>query len=547
MKINNLPLGLTLPVTNSELMVNNLKQNILFVLSAFAFNVLNCIFFTLTCDVWILPSWVMFLPSWPLILFVFSQITNLKEKLSTLHIGIKIYAALSAFGFCFLFISSFVEIIFAVILSCLSSVSVFVFTGLLLDFVVKVIKSLLESFHKIELIIYGTLLLLLFIYVIVVFCQTTAFYGAPTYDIVYTSDSSRLTPLAYLFAYHNENDFRQPLFAVFSFPFTGFWYVLSEIFPQSQSLFLPLTLNLVQVTLMFISNLMLAKMISEKHTMRICFVLLLSVSYMVLLFSLMMEQYLIAYFWMVFAIYYWMDKQRASIVALVAASGTLTSTLFLSILMWNRNSNSVIVKAKQAISVLIQTLLGLLCFIVLFGKLDLLSFFFARSHSVSRFVGGTDFIARINQYTTLINSCFVSPSTCVTENSQGYISYQLSSDVLSSISIFGIVIFVLCITSFVIHKKNELSQISFAWICLSIFSVVIVGWGSTENGVVLYALYFGWAYFVLLFQLIVWLSQKIKKDYLAYIISSVMAIYIIVANFYGIKNLIDFAIEFYPV
>ena len=133
------------------------------------------------------------------------------------------------------------------------------------------------------------------------------------------------------------------------------------------------------------------------------------------------------------------------------------------------------------------------------------------------------------------------------ENTQGYISYQLSSEVLTSASIFGVAILILCLVSFFIHRKNVLSRISLAWVCLSVISVVIVGWGSAENGVVLYALYFGWAFFVLLFQLVVWTSRQIKRDSLVYIISGMFITCILAMNISGIQNLLAFAIEFYPL
>ena len=103
-----------------------------------------------------------------------------------------------------------------------------------------------------------------------------------------------------------ENDLRQPLFAVFAAPFTGGIYLiaslLSKIFHISDGIFYSLE-NVIQIALMLLGTILLVDMLELRKGQRICFFTALCSSYTILLSTLMMEQYIVAYFWLVFAFY----------------------------------------------------------------------------------------------------------------------------------------------------------------------------------------------------------------------------------------------------
>ena len=118
---------------------------------------------------------------------------------------------------------------------------------------------------------------------------------------------------------------------------------------------------------------------------------------------------------------------------------------------------------------------------------------------------------------------------------------------ISTPSILGIVIFALCFLSFIINRKNKFSAIAALWTVMSFVLLCIIGWGSAENAMIIYSLYFGWAYTVLLFMLFTRLSKKIRFKLLVPIVCLVVTVILVIFNFGGIKDLIDFAVASFPI
>ena len=77
--------------------------------------------------------------------------------------------------------------------------------------------------------------------------------------------------------------------------------------------------------------------------------------------------------------------------------------------------------------------------------------------------------------------------------------------------------------------------------------LLVIGWGSPENGMVLYSLYFSWAFFVLLFLLMDWIAEKGKMKLLVPAVSCVAAAALIVCNYHGMADLLAFATRYYPM
>ena len=166
-----------------------------------------------------------------------------------------------------------------------------------------------------------------------IFNLTQAFYGTDNmYNVIYTSDSPALVKeKVYAYLKHTENDLRQPLFAIFSAPFTGFVYLINRIFHTSATINAFL-INVCQLALMFLANILLANLLQLNRIKRIIFVFFVSCTYTSLLFSVMMEQYIFAYFWLIFVIFEIMVYSRPSFISMNAAIGTLitSASIFVS-------------------------------------------------------------------------------------------------------------------------------------------------------------------------------------------------------------------------
>lgn len=554
----------TLQYTKPKSVFENIKSNILLILSSFAFMGLN---------IQLSRNGIFsLLLSYILIVFVFSQVTGIFQKIKAIPVAIKIYSFVSSVGICYYARKVFVGDIssssllrrvcekinidqtillrwLSAIIALFAIIAVFVLVSLLLNYLIEKLKTVFRSLSKIELIIYSILTIALLGFVCYVFFGSNAFWGTKlNYDIIYTSDSpSLVNSNVYLRLYHGENDLRQPLFAVFAAPFVGFGYALSVPLSHINPVFTPLFMNVIQVLMLVTANLMLAKIINLDTVGRVCFMLFTSVTYTTLLFSVMMEQYIVAYFWLIFVIFSYIEYKKATVISLSAAGGTLLTSLVLIPTAYENEQRNNTYKIRSFVTAVEKGLLGFLVMLFAFGRLDILLNFSEKTTQLSGFAGGENIVGRSKQYLSFISSCFISPNAVVDKTTYDHISWQLSKGIITQINIIGIIIIALCLVSFIVNRKNMLTKISALWVCFSVILLCIVGWGSAENGMILYSLYFGWAFIILLFQLVNWCSKKMKFKYFIPIISSIAIIALAIFNYQGIRDLLSFAFTYYPV
>lgn len=553
-----------LQFTKPKDIFGNIRRNLLLIFSSFAFMGLNIL---LTKG-----GFLSLLLSYILIVCVFSQVTGVIQRIKSIPWGVKIYAFISAVGICYyanlifthrMSVSSQIKRLFeklnlnqtfffgvlSAVLAFLAFAVIFVLVSLLLNYVTDKLKNVFRSLSKAELIIYSVMTAALLGFVCFAFFGSNAFWGTElNYDIIYTSDSSCLVnDNVYLRLYHLENDLRQPLFAVFAAPFVGFGYALSVPLSNFSPVFTPLLMNVIQILMLAAANLMLARMIKLDAIGRIFFMLFTTATYTTLLFSVMMEQYIVAYFWLIFVVYSFIEYKKASILAFSGAGGTLLTSLVLIPTTYESGQKNNTRKFRSFVTAMEKSVLGFLLILLACGRLNVLISFSDKTTQLSNFAGGGSIAERIKQYLSFISSCFISPDAVVDKTTYDHVSWQLSTRVFTDISIIGIVILALCLISFIVNRKNTLAKISALWICFSVVLLCAVGWGSAENGMILYSLYFGWAFIVLLFQLLSWCSEKLRFKYLTPIIGGAAAVIIAVCNYQGIKDLLSFAFTYYPV
>ena len=316
--------------------IRNIRQNLFLILSSFAFMSLN-----LQRD----PQKIAaFAAALPVIVLFFSQITDIGKKLRGIPAGVKVWAAVSTAGICLYAEKSFISrmtnaigsqlstlvlTVLSVLAALLSLAAVYTLVSLLLDHVIRVLAPLIRELTRAEAAVCVILAAALMGYSVYAFATSKAFWNTGmSYDVIYTSDSpSMIEPNVFLWLYHPESDIRQPLFAVFSAPLTAPAYLVSLPFSGLSRMITPLLMNLVQNALLVITNLKLTGMLRLNRRNRICFMLISSVMYTTLLFSIMIEQYIIAYFWLIFAAFSYTEKGKASALAVSAAGGTLLTSL----------------------------------------------------------------------------------------------------------------------------------------------------------------------------------------------------------------------------
>ena len=88
-----------------------------------------------------------------------------------------------------------------------------------------------------------------------------------------------------------------------------------------------------------------------------------------------------------------------------------------------------------------------------------------------------------------------------------------------------------------------MALISGFWVLYSFVILCLVGFGTQENGLILYSLYFSWSFIVLLYLLFMKIVRKPLVRFSVCVVVFALLLYVNVPRLYDI---IDFGIMFYP-
>lgn len=371
-------------------------------------------------------------------------------------------------------------------------------------------------------------------------CTTTAFTTPYTndgayqaYDVIYTADNGIITKKdAYLDIPHEENDIRQPLFALFASPFSITAHAISELLPfSSDSKNYYFVIIIFQFIITTITTIMLAKLLKLKEEDKKYFYILFSLSFPYLIFNLILEQYVIGLFYLILTIYLYKESKSINYAYLGGVSTLLTTGILFPLITHKE-------KIKDKISELFKAFMVFVSIFILCGRLQMVFTLKQRLQFLMSFTGREVLLVeKIQQFTNFIAGIFIAPIGEVINNSFGYISYQLI--VPTTINILGITIFVICIISAFLNRKEYLAKISLFWVLFSVFILLVMGWGTQENGLILYSLYFGWSYITLIYLFIKKLFTNKKLFNIVFIIIILLMIFF---NFKELINIFKFAI-----
>lgn len=363
---------------------------------------------------------------------------------------------------------------------------------------------------------------------------TDAFDGTVTnYDVIFSTDSGNFIRMDVFYNFaHWENDLRNMLFGAAAMPFALVAKLLAA------ALFIPkhyiTIMQIIQVLLMLVAGLMIAQMLApEDAKVRIIAFLGYICSYSFLLFSFIVEQYIFATFFIVLTVYLYCFKKKEAYIPAVFATGTMiTSGVILPLVIYKKDWRDWFKSCLK-----IGFLYVAVCIIC--GKLiTLVSGFQNAFNLVTRFGGASlTFLEKFQQYSNFVFSVFLKPATMIVDRGKWY-SYLLQE--VSTLNIIGLVLLALAILGFALNHKKAVAKFSFFWIVLSFFVLVIIGWGTYENGLILYALYFGWAFYVLVFLFFDKVFDKVPRVKNGVFLSLLVLMQIY--NLFGIKDILSFAL-----
>lgn len=400
------------------------------------------------------------------------------------------------------------------------------------SFTFKLISKAYKSINTYEKIIIFIVLLFLIIFALYSFYRVPSLYSDPKelgeYDLIYTSDTVNLLKNnCWLNIIGLENDIRQPLFALYSIPFVAPFIALFGLLSFLGAGVIPFTIEVSQIILLVITGYLLSLIISDDFKKRILFFLLFNSLYSTLLFSFMLEQYIVAVFYLVLLLYAYHNNSKTDDLY-VAATGTLSTSAIMFPLLFNP-SDRIYHKIRKIIKAVFY---GLVVFLLL-NRIDLIVGLFDNVSKLLSFNGNSIwFFNRVKQYTYFIRSIFIVPNASLVGGK------WVLNDILV-VNITGICLFLLCLLGYYFNRKNKIAKISIYFVLFSLLLLCLVGWGTAENGLILYTLYFGWAFLILIYLLFEYLFNKIHLSKAFYSFILIVIICLFSYNFYYILDMIS--------
>ena len=245
----------------------------------------------------------------------------------------------------------------------------------------------------------------------------------------------------------------------------------------------------------------------------------------------------------IICMYLIVERQQLGRVALWGAGGTMITSM---VLLPFTSDKSPVKNFKAYFLDMLKGGFGFVAFMLIFCRFDVFASLKYQITAINSFTGQTvTFTSKIYQYTEFIKNCFTAPNAGVVKNTFNDVSWQMN--IVKEINFIGILIFVLCIVSALWNRDKKNSLLAAYWIGFSVITLFVFGWGTKENGLTLYSLYFGWAFVVLLFQLVEKIEDKLKIKFLIPITTACTAGALLAINIPAIMEMIDFAITYYPV
>lgn len=399
-------------------------------------------------------------------------------------------------------------------------------------------------------------LILFTVLIIAAYSSTSVFYSMKDdYNIIFTTDSPTLIRNdAFFMMNASENDLRQPLFALVTIPFSILAKMLAALLFFVPNIYL-IALQLMLVAMLLVMAVLILRMLELRDKLsRIAFLALYSLTFPVLMYSMVVEQYIPSTFMAVLAIYITMYQKKKSPALLALASGTLLTNAVLVPFATFESKPSQWIRAMCKVAAAFLVMCVFCCKLptLLDGVKSLTNYVQYTGMSAENPVR---FIDTLYQFTVFIKNCFIAPVTTtvaeplMTLGSAGALSSiivtRLALTQPPGIDWAGVGLLALAACGFVLNRKQLFVKLCGLWCLMAAGFLLALGWSAPENGMILYSLYFSWAFFSLIFKLFDRIFENHKPvKYILYCVALIVLVYF---NFPGIKSLVDFGIVNYPV
>lgn len=398
-----------------------------------------------------------------------------------------------------------------------------------------------ESDFTERMFLLGAWCLLSMIIVMTYLC-TQAFYGAHlngswfNFDLIYSADSGYLVGQdVFRNVGAEQNDLRQPLFGLFAMPFCqGAWLLSRLLF------FLPnsyVTVSQVMQLGLFLTAMVLLSRMMELHgAEKALFLGLLTASYPVLIFALTAEQYLFAVSYLILLLYLRKEPVNQSVAYIAATGSLLTSGIWFPLVTWDRDFRKFVKKTLLLCGAFFAVM-------ILSGRLTTFLDIPSYIEGYAYYAGGdVPLLRKLMQYVNFAGACVAAPPSGVDFTTYRHVSWQMLP--VTGWSSRGIVVILMTLGGIILSWKSRFTKLSAVWLGFSFLLLGLVGWGTIDNGLMLYSLYFGWAFVAMIFQFISRLLERVRPVKLAVLLVLLLAVG--VYNVYALREVLVFGTQFFP-
>ena len=388
--------------------------------------------------------------------------------------------------------------------------------------------------------------ILLGMMVVFTYMCTQAFHGAHVngswfnFDLVYSADSGYLVNQdVYRNVGAEQNDLRQPLFGLFALPFAQVAGILASILPFIPEGYVTI-LQIMEVMLFLVALVLVARMLDLQGAEKALFLVLMTVSYPSLIFALTAEQYLFAVFYLILGLYLSQEKLGGSLCFIGATGSMLTSGVLFPAFTWDRNFKTFV---KNTVTLC-------LCFFtvtILCGRLTTFLDIPSYIEGYGYYAGGDVApVQKLQQYVNFVGACLAAPDSYMDFTTYNHVSWQMVP--VTSWRIFGFVMLALSVLGVVVSCRQRFSRICGGWMAFSFLLLGVVGWGTIDNGLMLYSLYFGWAFIAMSFRFVTWLLHKLLPRFPVVRYGILLGILVPVSmiNVMNLRAVLIYATQFYP-
>lgn len=150
--------------------------------------------------------------------------------------------------------------------------------------------------------------------------------------------------------------------------------------------------------------------------------------------------------------------------------------------------------------------------------------------------------SKLMQYVNFAGSTLAAPASHVDFESYRHVSWQMMP--VTRWRLTGFLMLAAAAGGIAVKPKARFTKICGAWIAFSFLLLGIVGWGTIDNGLMLYSLYFGWAFIAMAFQLGDFLLSRWPVVEIAAVL--LLMLFVGLKNVTALKAALVFATQFFP-